>query len=143
MLFPKMAEGKVEDKKINLPPLYEYAFDFKAGDFALKNGKHYLVEGKDALKIWVRKALDTDRYRYIAYSTDYGSELSELIGTVLKQDERESETRRLITECLMCNPYIESIDEMDFFIENDKMRVNVKLGTIYGEVVNSWTQAPL
>ena len=32
-----------------------------------------IVEGNEAIKIWIYKALQTPRYQYVIYSWDYGS----------------------------------------------------------------------
>ena len=51
-------------------------------------------------------------------------------------DERYSELRRVITECLMVNPYIKSIDSFTLAPENhgELVRVRITLTTVYGEV---------
>ena len=42
--------------------------------------------------------------------------------------------KRIIIECLMVNPYIKSIDRIDFTAEREKLTVDIGLTTIYGEV---------
>ena len=116
----------------------EYAWDFDNNCFLYDSkGKHILLEGNEALKVWVYKALRTERYVYLAYSRNYGIELYPFLAKVMSVQERKSELRRVITECLMCNPYISSIDSIIFDEENngEDMEVQIVMTTIYGELV--------
>lgn len=118
-----------------LPVLREYAWDFKNNKFLYDSGgRHTIVEGKEAVKVWVYKALATERYRYEAYSWQYGIEVKPFIGLVMSVEERISELKRIIIECLMVNPYIVSVDSFDFKQEGVKATVEIRLTTVYGEV---------
>lgn len=113
----------------------ELDYDFEKNDFKYdSNGQHIIVSGNDALKIWIYKALMTERFRYLAYSWQYGLEVRPYIGKVMGVQERYSEMKRIIIECLMVNPYIKSIDRIDFTAEREKLTVDISLTTIYGEV---------
>lgn len=125
------------DTSDDLPLFKEYAWDFETGKFRYDgNGNHILLTGNEALEVWIYKALKTERFDYLAYSWQYGIELKPFIGKVMGVQERYSELKRVITECLMVNPYIKSIDSFD--ITNEKHRENVQLTigltTIYGAV---------
>ena len=100
------------------------------------NGRHILLTGNPALEVWIYKALKTERFEYLAYSWQYGIELKPFIGKVMGVQERYSELRRVITECLMVNPYIRSIDSFSITPENraELIRVHITLTTVYGEV---------
>ena len=113
----------------------ELDYDFDKNDFRYdSNGQHIIVSGNDALKIWIYKALMTERFRYLAYSWQYGLEVRPYIAKVMGVQERYSEMKRIIIECLMVNPYIKSIDRIDFTAEREKLTVDIGLTTIYGEV---------
>ena len=60
-----------------IPMAREYAYDFYKGDFKLKNGKMYLVEGNEAIKIWITKALLTGRYKEVIFTWNYGGEFED------------------------------------------------------------------
>lgn len=118
-----------------LPPFREYAWDFENDCFIYDDaGKRIIVEGDEALKIWVYKALKTERYEYLAYSWQYGIELKPFIGKVMGVYERYSELKRVIIECLMVNPYIRSVDSVDFQTDGDYTHCDIALTTVYGEV---------
>ena len=73
---------------------------------------------------------------YLAYSWGYGIELKPFIGKVMSVQERYSELKRAITECLMVNPYIKSIDSFSFSAEKhgETVHLTIQLTTIYGEM---------
>ena len=118
-------------------PLYrEYAWDFDADHFIYDNfGNHVLVEGNEALKVWIYKALKTERFRYTAYSWQYGIELKKFIGKVMTVGERISEFKRAIIECLMVNPYIKSINSITIERDKTNLTCDIDLTTVYGELV--------
>ena len=64
-LFPFMRS--VEEQAIPTPKAYkEYEFNFEAGKLTER-----LLEGKEALRMWIYKALLTQRYRYTIYWTGF------------------------------------------------------------------------
>lgn len=118
-----------------LPEFIEYAWDFDRDTFINDtNGNHVTVTGNEAIKVWIYKALKTERYSYLAYSWQYGIELHPFIGKVMSVQERYSELKRIIVECLMVNPYIQSIDSITFFSKGTKVTCDIVLTTVYGEV---------
>lgn len=119
----------------DLPTFKELDWDFENNCFRYdSSGHHILLEGTEALKVWIYKALATERYRYLAYSWQYGIELKPFIGLVMSVEERISELKRIIIECLMVNPYITSIDSFDFTQDGASVHVEIQLTTVYGEV---------
>ena len=65
----------------NLPVFKEFAYDFHNNCLLRKaDGAPYLIEKNEALKIWIYKALLTERFIYVAYDTDFGSEINTLVG---------------------------------------------------------------
>ena len=121
-----------------LPLFKMYDWDFEENQFVRdESGRMILLEGNDALKIWIIKALKTERFIYLAYSWRYGSELRRYIGAVMGVGERKSEMKRAIIECLMVNPYIRSVDSV-VFEENKRRReleVQISVTTIYGTIL--------
>lgn len=132
--FPFMAAiaGAAEDE---LEVFREYAWDFEHQRFIYdKQGNHVIVEKQEAVKVWIFKALQTERFKYLAYSNQYGLELERFIGKVMDVQERISELKRCIVECLMVNPYIKAIRDMQFAGEGDRLLCTFVCVTIYGEV---------
>lgn len=137
-LFPFIDVGtetvNEENASDELPVIKEYAWDFDNNDFLLKDGRFQIVEGNEAIKIWIWKALHSQRYRYLAYSWDYGHELEELIGQGLSEEATKSESERYINEVLLVNEYITNVSITDISIDGSKISINFTVTTIYGEV---------
>lgn len=129
--------GTTEETTANttLPTFKEFAWDFDTNRFIYgNNGKHVIVTENEALKVWIYKALSTERFQYLAYSWQYGIELKPFIGKVMSVQQRYSELKRVIVEGLMVNPYIKSIDSVTFSHDHDSVTVDILLTTIYGTV---------
>ena len=132
-LFPFVTyeENVVKD---NAFPLYrEIAWDFKRDIPVLENGDFKIVEGNEAIKVWVYKALLVPRYNYSIYSWNYGSELMDLIGKAYTPQLTKSEAKRYIEEALKINPYILDVNVIDTDFKDSILSANVKITTIYGE----------
>ena len=104
----------------------------------LKSGQTYLVEGNEALRIWIYKALTTERFRYTAYDADFGSEIDTLIGSPLNSDIAKSELKRFITEALMVNPYIEELGNFQITQTGSGVKAEFDCTTIYGPDKIAW-----
>ena len=70
-----------------------------------------IVEGLDAIVMWVHLALRTKRYEWLIFSWDYGEEYTDLLGYSYTQEYLESEVERMITECVTQHPYITGIQD--------------------------------
>jgi hypothetical protein len=122
-----------------LPIFRELAFDFETGQLKTRGGQYYYVEKNEALKVWIWKALFASRYTYLAYSTDYGNEIYTLIGRYLQKDLLYSELKRMLEDCLLCNPYIVSLTDFDITQKGSKVECNFSVNTIYGNVAQAYT----
>ena len=132
-LFP-FVTYKEDIVKNNSFPLYrEIAWDFKRDIPILENGDFKIVEGNEAIKVWVYKALLVPRYNYSIYSWNYGSELMDLIGKAYTPQLTKSEAKRYIEEALKINPYILDVNVIDTDFKDSVLSANVKIVTIYGE----------
>ena len=132
-LFP-FVTYKEDMVKDNSFPLYkEVAWDFKRDIPILENGDFKIVEGNEAIKVWVYKALLVPRYQYSIYSWGYGSELLSLIGKAYTPQLTESEAKRYIEEALKINPYILDVNVINTDFKDSTLSANVKIVTIYGE----------
>lgn len=133
-LFPFISNTD-EIKVDNSFPMYkEIAWDFKRNIPILENGDFKIVEGNNAVKVWVYKALLTPRYNYSIYSWDYGSELLDLIGKAYTPSLTKEEAKRLIKEALEINPYILEVEITDIDFKDSLLSATVKVKTIYGEI---------
>jgi len=128
---PPEAEQEVAGE---LPLFREYGWNAEKGDFTMKDGNPVELEGREALRVWIYKALVTERFRYLAYTWDYGSELERLIGSTFSARAKQSEAERYVREALLMNPYIVDIKDMEVSFEGDTLQVQFTAATVYGEV---------
>ena len=132
-LFPFVTYKEDIVKNNSFPLYHEVAWDFKRDIPILENGDFKIVEGNDAIKVWVYKALLVPRYNYSIYSWNYGSELMDLIGKAYTPQLTKSEAKRYIEEALKINPYILDVNVIDTDFKDSVLSANVKITTIYGE----------
>ena len=138
-LFPFIQSDKNLDNIVSndLPIYREVAWNYFDNEPIIENGDFKIVEGIEAIKVWVYKALLTSRYVYSIYSWEYGSEIVELIGKNYTNALTKEECKRYIKEALLINNYIKDVEITDISLVDSKLTVNVKINTIYGsEEVN-------
>lgn len=132
-LFPFISNA-AEVKVDNTFPLYkEVAWDFKRNIPIIEKRDFKIVEGNEAIKVWVYKALLTPRYQYSIYTWNYGSELLSLIGKAYTPQLTKSEAKRYIEEALKINPYILEVNVLDTDFKDGVLSASIKIVTIYGE----------
>ena len=127
-------DGLLEASSNNLPVYKECAWDFVKDEAVFVDGSPKIVYKNEAIKIWIYKAIKTNRYQYEIYSWDYGSEIESLIGKGFEIGFIKSETQRYIEEALLINPYITKINKIDVKFNKDVLTAYVDLETIYGKL---------
>lgn len=136
-----LGKSTAQDTTQDLPVLQEYGWDFLHDTFRLTpEGQHIIVTENEALKVWIYKALKTERYRYEAYkhggynaSDNYGVELEQFIGKSTNNEQSATVIKRYIEEGLSVNPYIKKINSIDVSErKGDKLVLTVNLTSVYG-----------
>lgn len=128
MMFPFTDNEEEEEQEESLYIPREYGIDFETGQLSGK-----IVEGYDALLVWVWLALQTPRYRYYIYSENYGQEYEDLIGKSYSTELTDSELERMTEECLTENPYITGIENFSCVKIEEKVTVTFSLITELGD----------
>lgn len=115
----------------------ELAWDFDKSQFIYDaDGNHIILTENEALKVWVKKALLVERYRYRAYFDDYGVELEEkLIGKVVNDGSSKEELYQYIKDGLLVNPYILAVHNIGVTQDHKIITMNIELTTVYGDTV--------
>ena len=133
-IFPFIDSSTTAEESEDLPMLKEYAYDYEKNELLLdQHGKTYMVEGNEALRIWIFKALTTARYHYTAYRFAFGEEWEDqIVGRSMDGDILKLELERFIIEALMVNPYIKRLD--NFVYENNLtgLTVTFDVTSVYG-----------
>ena len=92
------------------------SFDEQTGDFR-RDGMQKLLDsdGIESWKSWCINCLQTERYKHMAYSSDFGIEI-EAAMQATSREEAESILVRQITEAIMADPYqrTEYIEDITF-----------------------------
>lgn len=128
MSFPFLIDDIAEYNGIIIPK--EYGINYNTGQLTGK-----IVEGIEAVKVWVYLTLNVERYKYIIYSWDYGNELDSIIGTSFPLDYLQIEYQRLIEDALFVNPYITNITNFVVTLKDaDKVQISFMVNTTFGEV---------
>ena len=122
-------------EKEELPLFTEYAIDLDTLE-PLKNGDRLVeLNGNEALKVWIFKALKTKRNFYEIHSDSYGNDLDVHIGTVYQESIKNALIISEIKDCLLVNPYI--LDcynfELKYTSDDNHLRVSFNVSTVYGE----------
>ena len=109
-LLPEGYEDEIittEDVESEKPVGYRngLSFDYEAGDFCL-DGRHKILDsdGIESWKSWCINCIHTERYKHLAYGTDFGIEW-EAVFSANSHEEAESILIRQITEALLADPY--------------------------------------
>lgn len=134
-IFPSAAAATDAAVKVpELPLCREVAWDFSAQRPLWRLGEPVIVTGKEAVKVWIWKALHTARYCHEIYSWDFGAEFESLIGQAYTPTLKEAEAPRYLKECLLINPYILAVKNIAVSFADDTLTVTGTAETIYGEV---------
>lgn len=90
------------------------------------------VDGMEALKQSIYKALSTEQYEYPIYSFQYGIAWKQLIGE--DRSYVRAELRRMVEELLMRDDRIRSVDSFEFSFSGDSCHCSFNVSSIYGDI---------
>ena len=127
-------DGLLEASNNYLPLYKECAWDFVNDRAIFVDGSPKIVYGNEGIKVWIYKAIKTNRYEFEIYTWDYGSEIESLLGKGFQIGFIKSETKRYIEEALSVNPYITKINKIDVDFKTDILTAYVDLETVYGRL---------
>ncbi|MEX6519310.1 DUF2634 domain-containing protein [Fusobacterium animalis] len=132
-IFLKKTKTEVEE----IPIFKEYAIDFKTGEYLKdENNDIKVLEKNEALKVWIFKALKTERFRYVdVHSDNYGSELETNIGSIYQKSVKDALMINQIRDTLLVNPYILECYNFDISNEDEYVpQITFNVKTVYGEL---------
>ena len=111
---------------VETQPSYTHKLDIE------QNRVRGMTDEQDAVLQAVYLILNVERYAFPIYSRNYGSELSDLIGK--PKDYAMSEIKRRITEALLQDDRITSLDGWEFETGRNWVTARFTVHTIYGDV---------
>lgn len=105
----------------------DYEIDLETGKLTGR-----IITGLDAIKQRVMIVFSTDRYYYNQYSWEHGHELNDLIGKNYTIDYLKTEAKRMVEDALAPDEDIESVEDFDCEIVDNRLVIRFKIVTIYG-----------
>ena len=91
-----------------------------------------MADGLEAMRQTVQNILQTERFDYQIYSTNYGVEFNDLVGADPDYIKAALPTR--IEEALSVDDRILSVDDFTFDFSGDNAVVTCNVQTVYGTV---------
>lgn len=107
----------------------EYGIDFETGQLT-----DTIVEGLEAIKVWIWNCLHTERFRYAIYSWQYGAEYEQYIGQVVTDEYLQSDCQSETEDALMVNPYITGLSDFSAKLEDTTLHISFVVETSLGEM---------
>ena len=109
----------------------EYGIDFQTGKLTGR-----IVEGLEAIKVWVWNCLHSERYRFAIYSWQYGVEYEQYIGETITDEYLQSDCQTETEEALLESPYITGISDFEAALENNgaTLHITFTVNTTLGDM---------
>lgn len=126
-MIPEVNDGLISD--------FEEAIVQPSKTYKLNTAKNRIVgfiDEIEALKQAIFLILNIERYDYIIYSWNYGVELKDLFGKPIPFVLPE--IKRRITEALVQDDRIDSVDNFHFEVNKGKVLATFTVHSIYGEI---------
>lgn len=128
-LSPLKTNNRVEEVTVETQPNKTYSLDLKKGEIGS------LIDGEQALRQFILKAIETARFRFLIYSDEYGSELDSLIGEDISQELLNTEIPRVITDALIYDDRVKAVNNFVITRESDKLFITFSVDTV-GGIIN-------
>lgn len=130
-ILPSFMQSQIAKKAqtasvIEIPK--EYGIDFATGQLTGQ-----IVEGIEAIKVWIWNCLHTQRFRYPIYSWAYGADLEQYIGQSVTEEFLNADCEDEIREALVVNPNITDIEDFTAVFDNGKLSISFTAVTKFGE----------
>lgn len=126
--------NKQENTVNDLPLFKECAIDYNTHEIIYKDNEVVMLEGDEALKVWIYKCLKTTVKESIIHSKNYGTKLKNHIGTVYNETIKKVLIQEEIKAALLTNPYIVSVVNFNFDYKDDCLFVTFNCNTVYGVI---------
>ena len=111
----------------------EIEWDYNNDRPVFRNGIPSIIRGGDAVLVWAWNALNTPRFRHEIFTWTYGNECEGLIGQAFTEELKQAEAARYVRECLLINPYITDVIDIEVSFSEEKLSVTCTVNTVYGE----------
>jgi phage baseplate assembly protein W len=122
-------EPAADEELIEVLPSKTYFLDFE-------NGKiRSTIDGHDAIRQYIQKAVMTARSRFLIYDDDYGCEIEDILANNPSKAFLQVEIPRVISEAIEYDDRIESTSNYIVEMSEDKITVSFDVTLINGAVL--------
>lgn len=131
-ILPTFWEDTIETLTIAtdvLPIAREYGIDFSTGKLTGD-----IVEGIEAIKVWIWNCLHTERFNNAIYSWQYGVEYEQYIGQTISNEFLLADAMIETEEALTVNPYITGISDFNAEFNGSKLHISFTAETTIGNL---------
>lgn len=125
-MIPSTSTILSTELKVERQPTKTYKFNIE------NNTIGGFCDDLEAMTQVVYKILNTERYKNIMYSWNYGIELLDLFGEPINYCI--SELKRRITEALIQDDRIQSVDNFEYKADRRSVRMSFTVHTIFGDI---------
>ncbi|MNI75867.1 hypothetical protein D3C73_1320530 [compost metagenome] len=116
----------IEEDQDEMLPSLTYSVNLEQGRISGR------VDGLDALRQAVDKALRTIRYEHLIYSSDYGTEWNLVLGR--ERLLARAELRRVVTEALLQDDRITEVTFSEIVFSGDQVEMYLTVHSRYGDI---------
>lgn len=117
-----------EEYVTEIAPTTTYHLDLDTGEIVGK------IDDVTALKQFIVKALLTARDRHLIYSSDFASEIEEILAEQEGDEYTAVELERVCPEAIENDDRILEIESVEVSFEDDRVYVDVDCNTVYGQI---------
>lgn len=128
-LYENVFEYEIDLENVNIEELNDTVQTSRT--YKVDNGRIIgNVDGLNAVRQAVEKLLMTERFAFVIYSGEYGSEIDRLVG----KDKLfvEADIERTVTDAVLSDDRVESIQDFQYEIEDDTMTIKFNVITLEG-----------
>ena len=117
----------IEEFTVETEPSKTYCLDIEKG--AIEG----LCDGRKAVEQAIYLALETERYEYVIYSTNYGSELEQLYGKPMSY--AASQIKSIIKDSLIADDRIKNIYDFKIVrLDKNSLKIMFTAETVFGDI---------
>ena len=117
----------IEEFTVETEPSKTYMLDIE------NNTIEGLCDGRKAVEQAIYLALETERYEYVIYSTNYGSELEQLYGKPMSY--AASQIKSIIKDALTADDRIKNIYDFKIVrLDKNSLKIMFTAETVFGDI---------
>ena len=117
----------IEEFTVETEPSKTYCLDIEKG--AIEG----LCDGRKAVEQAIYLALKTERYKYVIYSTNYGSEFEDLYGKQMSY--AASQIKSIIKDALTADDRIKNIYDVKIVrLDKNSLKIMFTAETVFGDI---------